>query len=218
VRKTALIFLLVPSAFAGEYAVLQNGFRIHAQRHELNGTSVRLFTDSGTMDLPSGNVSAFEQEEYTPPPPAPPAPPPAIVPVAKAIAPPPTPLELLQEAASKHGLRPEFVRSVAMAESALKTNAVSPKGALGLMQLMPGTAADLGVDPKDPKQNAEAGARYLRSLLEKYKNSPDPVRLALAAYNAGPAAVDRYRNIPPFRETQAYVERVLRQYLLQLKK
>lgn len=216
-RKLALILCLIPCAFAGEYAVLQNGFRIHAKRHEQTGASIRLFTDSGTLDMPAGNIAAFEQEEYTPPPPAPPPPAPAL---AAVNAPQPllTPLELLQEAASKHGLRPEFVRSVAIAESALRTNAVSPKGALGLMQLMPGTAADLGVDPKDPKQNAEAGARYLRSLLEKYKNSADPVRLALAAYNAGPAAVDHYRNIPPFRETQAYVERVLRQYLLQLKK
>lgn len=213
-RKLALILCLFPCAFAGEYAVLQNGFRIHATRHEVAGTSIRLYTASGTLDMPAGNIAGFELEDYTPPPPVGSA----AVPVVKAAEPLVTPAQLLQEAASKHGLRPEFVRSVAIAESALRTDAVSPKGALGLMQLMPGTAADLGVDPKDPKQNVEAGARYLRSLLEKYKDSPDPVRLALAAYNAGPAAVDRYHNIPPFRETQAYVERVLRQYLQQLKK
>ena len=116
-----------------------------------------------------------------------------------------------------NGLRPEFVRSVAAVESAYRTAAISPKGAIGLMQLMPATAAELGANPHDPLQNADAGARYLRQLLLKYKDTPDPVRLALAAYNAGPGAVDKYRNIPPYRETQQYVERVLRKYLAELK-
>jgi soluble lytic murein transglycosylase-like protein len=217
VRKLALILCLVPGLHAGEYAVLQNGFRIRAQRHEVSDSTIRLYTDTGTLDMPAANVRQFEQEEYVPSPPPKPEPPKPVaetpVPVIQK-----TPQELLTEAADKHGLRPEFVRSVASAESAYRVNAISPKGAIGLMQLMPGTAADLGVDPNDPKQNAEAGARYLRSLLDKYKNTPDPVRLALAAYNAGPGAVDKYGNIPPYRETQVYVERVLRQYLKQLQK
>jgi soluble lytic murein transglycosylase-like protein len=128
-----------------------------------------------------------------------------------------TPRDLVNDAAVRNGLRPEFVRSVAAVESNFQPNAVSPKGALGLMQLMPGTAASLGANPKDPAQNADAGARYLRQLLLRYKNSPDQVRLALAAYNAGPGAVDRFKNIPPYRETEAYVEKVLKNYLDQLK-
>jgi soluble lytic murein transglycosylase-like protein len=199
-------------ALAGEYAVLQNGFRIRAERHETAGAQIRLQTDTGTVELPATQVVAFEQEEYVPPKPAPP---PAAV-AATEVAPPPSAQQLVENAAVKHGLRPEFVRSVAKAESGFRPDAVSAKGAIGLMQLMPGTAADLGADPKDPAQNAEAGARYLRQLLDKYRNQPDGVRLAIAAYNAGPAAVDRHRNVPPYRETQAYVERVVKNYLKQL--
>ena len=85
------------------------------------------------------------------------------------------------------------------------------------MQLMPGTASDLGANPHDPVQNADAGAKYLKQLLLRYQGTSDPVRFALAAYNAGPGAVDRYKNIPPYRETQQYVEKVLRKYLAQLR-
>ncbi|MDZ4798520.1 MAG: lytic transglycosylase domain-containing protein [Bryobacteraceae bacterium] len=209
------LLFLTPSLFAGEYAVLRTGFRIHALRHEVAGSVTRIHTPSGTMEVPSTDVSAFEAEEYVAPPPPPPAPvatvAPAPVPVIL------TPAELLARAAEKHGLRPEFVASVAKAESAMRQDAVSPKGAIGLMQLMPGTAQELGVNPHDPAQNAEAGARYLKQLLEKYAGSPDPVRMALAAYNAGPGAVDRYGRIPPYAETQVYVERVLRKYLAELK-
>ncbi len=104
------------------------------------------------------------------------------------------------------------MHSVARAESNYHQNAVSPKGAIGLMQLMPGTAAALNADPLDPAQNADAGARYLRDLLEKYQNDPHQVSKAVAAYNAGPAAVDKYHGIPPYAETIQYVNRVLKQY------
>ncbi len=202
------------NAYGGEFAVLQNGFRIASDYHLVAGSLIELHTRQGTVNLPAEKIVRFEQEEYiAPPPPAPPAPAlPAPV-IAKAA----TTKELIHEAARRNGLRPEFVQSVAAVESNFQIAAVSPKGAIGLMQLMPGTAAALGADAKDPAQNVDAGARYLRQLLARYKDSPDPVRLALAAYNAGPGAVDRHKNIPPYRETQAYVEKVLKNYLSQLK-
>ena len=120
--------------------------------------------------------------------------------------------ELIREAAQRHGLPESFVRSVAEAESALQPNAVSPKGARGVMQLMPGTAELLGVDPNDPAENVEGGAKLLRALLLQYQNDPDQVRKALAAYNAGSGAVTKYGGVPTYRETQEYVERVLQRY------
>lgn len=212
--KVAIFLLAVFPALAGEWAVLQTGFRIHSERHEVIGDVVRLHTSTGNMDVPAQQIARFEVEEYVKPPD-----PPKLAVIDEVVASPRSidPRQLIDDAAAQHGLLPEFVHSVASAESAYRTNAVSPKGALGLMQLMPATAKDLGVDPHDPAQNAEAGARYLKQLLLKYKDSKDPVRLALAAYNAGPGAVDKYDGIPPYRETQQYVERVLRKYLAQIK-
>lgn len=213
-KSVLLSLLAVCPVFAGEYAVLNTGFRVFAERHEVVGEITRLHTATGTLDIPSSQIATFEVEEYVRPTPPPP-PPPSVV---ETSAPPQalTPKELVDNAALFHGLRPEFVRSVAAVESAFRKEAVSPKGAIGLMQLMPGTANDLGVDPKDPAQNAHGGAKYLKELLLRYKDSQDPVRFALAAYNAGPGAVDRYRNVPPYRETREYVERVLRRYLAEL--
>ena len=208
-----ILFCLVASAaVAGEFAVLQNGFRVRAERHEVSGSKTQLHTESGVMELESSQILHFEQEEYI----KPPEPAPVAEPAPARAAEVKTPQQLVDEAAERHGLKPEFVRSVALAESALKPGAVSHKGAIGLMQLMPGTAAELGVDPRKPEENVEGGARYLKQLLLKYKDKPDGVRLALAAYNAGPGAVDRYRDIPPYRETQAYVDKVVRQYLKQI--
>ena len=114
--------------------------------------------------------------------------------------------------AAQYGLPEKFVSSVARTESAYQINAVSHKGAIGVMQLMPGTAKDLGVDPHDVRQNIEGGTKLLRDLLVQYQNDPDQVRKALAAYNAGPGAVAKYGGIPPYRETQQYVEKVLKNY------
>jgi soluble lytic murein transglycosylase-like protein len=126
----------------------------------------------------------------------------------------PKPQAILKLAAQTEGVDEIFVRSVAKVESGFRQEAISRKGALGLMQLMPGTAAELGVDATKADQNALGGAKYLRVLLEHYHYNPV---LALAAYNAGPAAVAKYRGLPPYYETRAYVVRVLKEYETQLK-
>jgi soluble lytic murein transglycosylase-like protein len=159
------------------------------------------------VELESAVVAGYEDEEYVAP-----VLPVAIAAVAAPVAPasgmataPPTPLELADAAADRYGLPRVLVRSVMAAESGFEPLAISPKGAIGLMQLMPGTAQVLGADPHDPAQNVDAGTRYLRDLLEKYNYG---LRHALAAYNAGPGAVDKYNGVPPYRETIDYISRI----------
>ena len=209
------LFTVSLAASGGEYVVLSNGFRIHADSHTTDGSRVQLQTSQGVIEIESATVAAFEREEYTAPAQAPPQP---VQPIAD-VQPTPSARELITRAAVHAGLPPAIVHSVAKAESNYQTNAVSPKGAIGLMQLMPATAAALNADPRDPAQNAEAGAQYLRDLLLKYEKDPHQVSKAVAAYNAGPGAVDKYKGIPPYRETVQYVNRVLKDYeKAQLKK
>jgi soluble lytic murein transglycosylase-like protein len=209
--KLVLCFVVVAlAAQAGEFAVLSNGFRIHADSHTTDGPVIRLQTSQGVIEIQANTVAAFEQEDYVAP---------AAATSATSVSTPHpdsindlTPQELVTQAAHHAGLPPAIVHSIARAESGYREDAVSPKGAIGLMQLMPKTAAELNADPHDPAQNAEAGARYLRDLLQKYENDPHQVSKAVAAYNAGPAAVDKYHGIPPYPETIQYVNRVLKQY------
>jgi soluble lytic murein transglycosylase-like protein len=204
------LLTLTLTATAGEYVVLSNGFRIHADSHVTDGAVMRLKTSQGEIEIQANTVASIETEEYTPPPPQVAATKPIETPAKDQR--PLTPREMVTRAAINAGLPPEIVHSVARAESGYRTDALSPKGAIGLMQLMPATAAELNVDPHDPLQNVEAGARYLRDLLLKYENDPHQVSKAIAAYNAGPGAVDKYKGIPPYRETIDYVNRVLKQY------
>lgn len=117
---------------------------------------------------------------------------------------------LAEEAARRHGLDPALVRAVVAVESGFQPEAVSPKGAKGLMQLMPATARELGVaDPFDAAANLDGGSRYLSSLLARYEGD---LAKALAAYNAGMGAVARHRGVPPYAETRQYVQKVLGRY------
>ncbi|MCX6607791.1 MAG: lytic transglycosylase domain-containing protein, partial [Acidobacteria bacterium] len=202
-----LFTLFAFSMQAAEVILLSTGFTIRAERVESLGGALRLHTAQGTVDIPLAQVAERETviepvvAVVTPPPPAP-----VVVPVpVRAVDP-------VEAAARKLGLPPEFVKSVARIESAFQQKAVSPKGAIGVMQLMPATARELGVDPHDAEQNIEGGTRLLRDLLLKYQNEPDQVRRALAAYNAGAGAVARYNGTPPYAETQNYVNKVLAEY------
>lgn len=201
--KLLALFGIAGVLAAGEYAILDTGFRIRAEGHEVREGIVRLFTESGEIEIPAQSVVGFEVEEHVP------APQPAVPPEAPVPATPPDPKALVEQAARKYGLPAELLHSIAAVESAYDPHAVSPKGAIGVMQLMPGTAALLNADPTDIAQNVDAGARHFRDLLEKYDYG---LYRALAAYNAGAGAVDRYGWIPPYRETQLYVQRVAERY------
>ncbi|MFN7992326.1 MAG: lytic transglycosylase domain-containing protein [Bryobacteraceae bacterium] len=199
-KLAAFTLFVVWTAAAGEFAVLNNGARLHAERHEVSGARLTLFTKTGSTELDSSQVVRFEVEDPLPGSQA-------LLPAAEL---PPKPLavrELVESAARKYGLPPALVKAVVGVESGFHVDAVSPKGAVGLMQLMPGTAKALGANPKDAVENVDAGTRYLRDLLLKYDGR---MFHALAAYNAGPGAVEKYRGIPPYRETQSYILNVWR--------
>ncbi len=203
--RVLLAVCLAMPLCAGEYAVLRNGFRMRVDRVERAGDKVRLHAAAGVTEIPASEILDIEADDAPPEPPKPMAALPEPVRARELTA-----RELVDRAAEHHGLPKEFVRSVALAESAYRQNAVSPKGAIGIMQLMPATAAELKADPRDPKQNVMAGTQYLKELLLRYDGD---VTKALAAYNAGPGAVDRHQGVPPYPETVQYVDRVLKRYL-----
>jgi soluble lytic murein transglycosylase-like protein len=117
---------------------------------------------------------------------------------------------IIKAASEKFNMEPSLVKAVIKAESGFNHTAVSSKGAQGLMQLMPGTAEDMEVDdPYNPEKNIFGGTKYLSKMMERYNND---VKLALAAYNAGPDNVDEYKDVPPFKETKTFIERVMKYY------
>jgi soluble lytic murein transglycosylase-like protein len=189
-------------AHAFDRVTLRNGFTYDCAHHEpLTDGRVRLFLSSGDssyIDLP---VSEIESVATLPDPPA----------AAKTAAPANVDVRgLLSRAGEQHDIDVELLASLVHAESDGRANAISRTGAQGLMQLMPGTARNLGVkDSFQPDQNINGGTAYLDELLTRYH---DNLALALAAYNAGPAAVDKYHGIPPYRETRAYVARVMTEF------
>ncbi len=201
-RVFALGVCLAGAAPAGEHAILSTGYILRIDRHETQGDKVRLYANGGVTEMPASAVLEFRPEEYVPNPPAP---------ASAAARPQQSPRQLVEAAAKKYGLPPQLVHSIARAESGYNQKAVSKAGALGIMQLMPGTARVLGADPADPAANVDAGTRFLRDLLLKYQDDDYQVRKALAAYNAGPGAVDKYGGVPPYRETIDYVRRVIKQ-------
>jgi soluble lytic murein transglycosylase-like protein len=200
----SVLALFATALHARETAVLRSGFSISHDHRQQIGDTTRLFLGSSEMeyvDVPTDSIASFEKEEEV------------VVPTPVASTsptPPATVDQIVEKAARDNQLDSDFVRAVIRAESRGNANAVSRKGAQGLMQLMPQTATGLGVKNSfDPNENVAAGTRYLRGLLSQYHN--DPVR-ALAAYNAGAERVQQYNGVPPYKETRAYVAGVIRDF------
>ncbi|HZY61637.1 MAG TPA: lytic transglycosylase domain-containing protein [Edaphobacter sp.] len=197
--------------YAAQRVMLRNGFELNCARTETIGNKVRLYTGTASTNYLEVDASAILQVETVPDPPQATAT--AKIPPASNEPAAPTKAELremLAHAGIAHHIDTDLLVSVMKAESGGNVRAVSRAGARGLMQLMPQTASAMGVqDTFRPEQNIAGGTAYLDELLNRYG---DNIALALAAYNAGPAAVDRYHGIPPYRETRAYVARVIREF------
>jgi soluble lytic murein transglycosylase-like protein len=216
----AVVWTVCPLARAMEHITLRNGFELDCLRHEAVGNKVRLYlpekatavSDSATNAANYLEVSAdaIVHVETV-----------ADVPQAIATSKSPSTIaasaptraeihEMLAHSGASHDIDTDLLASVMKAESGGQVRAVSRTGARGLMQLMPSTATEMGVqDAFRPDQNIAGGTAYLDALLTRYH---DNIALALAAYNAGPAAVDRYHGIPPYRETKEYVARVIHEF------
>ncbi len=197
--RSALVFCVLilgaaPRAGA-EIAVLTNGLTFKATTHRLEeGTMMLALKGGGEVGFPSALVRGFVPDEV----------------LDEVTAPGGDLRALAIQAAQRHGLDPELVLAVVAVESAFRPEAVSPKGAQGLMQLMPATAAELGVrNAFDPAENLDGGTRHLGALLALFGGD---IARALAAYNAGAKAVERNKGVPPYRETRDYVRKVLKEY------
>jgi hypothetical protein len=199
-----------------EHVTLKNGFELDCVRREAVGDKVRLYLagngkapagDSNYLEVAADSVIRVETVADVPEPEA------AVMPSPVTIMTAPTKEEMhemLAHAGAAHHIDEDLLASVVRAESGGRVRAISRTGARGLMQLMPSTASAMGVDDAfEPEQNVAGGTAYLDALLTRYH---DNVALALAAYNAGPGAVDKYHGIPPYRETREYVARVIREF------
>jgi soluble lytic murein transglycosylase-like protein len=207
----AALTVLAPAARAAERVTLRNGFEMDCHHHTQVERRVRLYLNAG-----EDSYAEFAQEEIVgvetvPDPPAPPASAETAPAGGQNTRLSPADLsEMLAKAGHEHNLDVDLLASLVKAESGGNSRAVSRAGARGLMQLMPGTATELGVaDSFEPGQNLRGGSTYLDALLTRYH---DNMALALAAYNAGPAAVDKFHGIPPYHETRAYVARVIHEF------
>jgi hypothetical protein len=184
-----------------ETVILRNGQSLSITGYEQRGDALLLHVSGGVVTVPAAEVERIEPQEDFAPNPAP-----SVPPLEESI----------RDTAERYRLDPNLLASVIAVESGFDPRAISRKNARGLMQLMPGTSAQMGVaDVFAARQNLEGGARYLRQLLDRYHQD---VRLALAAYNAGPGAVDRVRTVPYIPETRQYVYQVLRQWNARAKK
>jgi soluble lytic murein transglycosylase-like protein len=196
-----LLVVMAAPALRAEYVVLRSGQRLKVTGYQVQGDKYHLQLGGGFVDVPAGDVVSIEPEDtFAPLPVAPPA----------AAGPQPFFRDLVEAAAKRYNMDADLISSVIAVESNFDPKAVSRKNARGLMQLLPETAAQLGVkNIDDPAENIDAGTRYLRDLLQKYNND---LALALAAYNAGPDKVQLYGRVPPYAETVSYVRRVKRGY------
>jgi soluble lytic murein transglycosylase-like protein len=210
IAAVAVLLSIAVRARAAERVTLRNGFALHCDHHALVDGHMRLYLSAGEdnyIEFSPAEIASFEKV---------PDPPVAAAPVAPQTSNRPAKLtpvdlrEMLARAGTEHNLDVDLLASVVKAESDGNARAVSHAGAQGLMQLMPETAAGLGVhDSFQPDQNVRGGSTYLDALLTRYH---DNLALALAAYNAGPEAVDKYHGIPPYSETRAYVARVIHEF------
>ena len=196
VQLGLVLTLLTTISSADDLAHLRNGFSIRHERREVIGDKTRLYTAGGFVEVPTTDIIDYEHDDT-----------PTTVPELK---PDKTIPEHVAEASKSTGIDPDFLNSVIHHESGFNPRAVSKKGAKGLMQLMPETADQLGVqDSFDAGQNIHGGAAYLRQLLVQYNGD---AQKALAAYNAGPHRVQQYNGVPPYNETRAYVAGIIREY------
>lgn len=189
--------LLAPAVARADYVVLRSGARLNVTGYEILGDRYRLHLKGGIAEVSVDEIAGIEPEEIFEPLPEPLS---DKTPFQK----------IIRAAADRYGVDADLIHCVIAVESNFDPKAVSPKNARGLMQLMPQTAAQLGVkDVFDPEQNVDGGTHYLSDLLKKYSN----LTLALAAYNAGPERVDQYgRRVPPYLETMKYVQRIAKSY------